>query len=367
MKQPEYSPLEALERIKLMMKYDMSKTLNENKEVISEQNVASTVAGTAAGAGIGAAVGAALPTSVAIPGAVGTGAASGLVYGLAPYVGGSLATAGAVVGGAAALAVLPLVYWLVTKDTGANKVKKMFEMCSSEGAKIAKLPRKMDDATFRDMSDNIDDAINDTTFGIIGGTDEEKLFAQFQRLQDGTASDFCAFVKYYNSHSDSGDLFDDLDSDIDAESEWKQIYRPIRNCVEDSLLTIKEEDPKVTGGTKTKKYKVCSGTYTQGCYSEAIKQVQGCLGGLVTDGKFGPKTNEKLKNAGFSSGFSDNDVEKICDKKDTVNNTGYEDYTTDEIETSVESASSAPANNAASVQQGKKSFIGPPNDDAVEQ
>jgi hypothetical protein len=30
MKQPEYSPLEALERIKLMMKYDMSKTLNEN-------------------------------------------------------------------------------------------------------------------------------------------------------------------------------------------------------------------------------------------------------------------------------------------------------------------------------------------------
>jgi hypothetical protein len=36
MKQPEYSPLEALERIKLMMKYDMSKTLNENKEVIKE-------------------------------------------------------------------------------------------------------------------------------------------------------------------------------------------------------------------------------------------------------------------------------------------------------------------------------------------
>ena len=36
MKQPEYSPLEALERIKLMMKYDMSKTLNENKQVIKE-------------------------------------------------------------------------------------------------------------------------------------------------------------------------------------------------------------------------------------------------------------------------------------------------------------------------------------------
>ena len=318
MKQPEYSPLEALERIKLMMKYDMSKTLNENKEVISEQYTAPAVAAAATGAAIGGGTMAATAAStfgysviVPVMSALGVGATA----------------AGAIVGGAAALAVLPLVYWLVTKDTGANKVKKMFEMCSSEGAKIAKLPRKMDDATFRDMSDNIDDAINDTTFGIKGGTDEEKLFAQFQRLQDGTASDFCAFVKYYNSHSDSGDLFDDLDSDIDAEDEWKQIYRPIRNCVEDSLLTIKEEDPKVTGGTKTKKYKVCSGTYTQGCYSEVIKKVQGCLGGLVADGKFGPKTNEKLKEAGFSSGFSDNDVDKICNKPDEIEQVDAEDST----------------------------------------
>ena len=36
MKQPEYSPLEALERIKLMMKYDTSKTLNENVETIKQ-------------------------------------------------------------------------------------------------------------------------------------------------------------------------------------------------------------------------------------------------------------------------------------------------------------------------------------------
>ena len=318
MKQPEYSPLEALERIKLMMKYDMSKTLNENKEVISEQYTAPAVAAAATGAAIGGGTMAATAAStfgysvvVPVMSALGVGATA----------------AGAIVGGAAALAVLPLVYWLVTKDTGANKVKKMFEMCSSEGAKIAKLSRKMDDATFRDMSDNIDDAINDTTFGIKGGTDEEKLFAQFQKLQDGTASDFCAFVKYYNSHSDSGDLFDDLDSDIDAEDEWKQIYRPIRNCVEDSLLTLKDEDPKVTGGTKTKKYKVCSGTYTQGCYSDVIKKVQGCLGGLVADGKFGPKTNEKLKDAGFSSGFSDNDVDKICNKPDDIEQVDAEDST----------------------------------------
>lgn len=37
MVQPQYSPQEALERVKLMMKYDMSKTLNENRELLSEQ------------------------------------------------------------------------------------------------------------------------------------------------------------------------------------------------------------------------------------------------------------------------------------------------------------------------------------------
>jgi len=158
---------------------------------------------------------AALPTSLAIgaagSGAVGTGVASGLVYSTAGALGVGLGTAGAIVGGAAALAVLPLVYWLVTKDTGANKVKKMFEMCSSEAAKIAKLPRKMQDTDLRSITDDIEDAIINDSYGFQGGTDEEKLFGAFKKLESGTASDFCALVKYYNSHSDSGDLFDDLD------------------------------------------------------------------------------------------------------------------------------------------------------------
>lgn len=38
MVQPQYSPEEALNKIKLMMGYDMSKTLNENKSVIFEQS-----------------------------------------------------------------------------------------------------------------------------------------------------------------------------------------------------------------------------------------------------------------------------------------------------------------------------------------
>jgi hypothetical protein len=42
MVQPKYSPEEVLERVKLMMKYDLSKTSVENKKVVSEQTQSST-------------------------------------------------------------------------------------------------------------------------------------------------------------------------------------------------------------------------------------------------------------------------------------------------------------------------------------
>ena len=311
MVQPQYSPQEALERVKLMMKYDMSKTLNENKEIIKEQYVAPTVVAGATGAGLGAG---------AVAASTSTAGASVIVPVMSALGVGATA-AGAIVGGAAAIAVLPLVYWLITKDTGANKVKKMFEMCSSDASKIAKLERKMQDTELRSISDDIEDAIINDSFGFQGGTDEEKLFGAFKKLESGTASDFCALVSLYNKNSDSGDLFDDLDSDIDAESEWKQIYRPIRNCVEDSLLTIKDEAPKDntnTGGGEGEaggtNWKTDCTIYSMGCKSDVIAKVQGCLGGLVIDGKYGKKTDAKLKEIGYSS-FKDEDVDKICNKQ----------------------------------------------------
>jgi hypothetical protein len=320
---PKYSPEEALQRAKLMMKYDTSKTLNENKETISEQLAAPAAAGAVAGAGLGAGAASAGLVSGTLTGGGMAGLATSAGLALTP-VGTAAATVSAVgfgvVGGAIGLGLLPLVYWAVTKDTGANKVKKMFEMCSSEAAKIAKLPRKLQDTDLRSITDDIEDAIVNDSYGFQGGTDEEKLFGAFKQLESGTASDFCALVKYYNSHSDSGDLFDDLDSDIDAESEWKQIYRPIRNCVEDSLLTIKDEGATTPVGGSTGGggggYKPCSGAYSKGCQAEAIKTVQGCLG-LVTDGKFGPKTEAALKDKGFSS-FTDAEVDKICNKTPTT-------------------------------------------------
>lgn len=327
MVQPKYSPQEALERVKLMMKYDTSKTLNENKETISEQYAVPAAAAGTAGALTGAGVA-----------ALNTTAGASVIVPVMSALGVGATVATSIVGGAAALAVLPLVYWLVTKDTGMGKVKKMFEMCSTEGARIAKLPRKIQDTELRSITDDIEDAIVNDSFGFQGGTDEEKLFGAFKKLEAGTASDFCALVKYYNSHSDSGDLFDDLDSDIDAESEWKQIFRPIRNCVEDSLLSIPNEAPVKGGedgkkqtGEKNKKrvgssYVACTGTYKKGCKSDVITKVQGCLNAdttlnlnpkLVPDGKFGSKTQDALTKKGFTT-FTDADVDKICSKPEPV-------------------------------------------------
>jgi hypothetical protein len=340
---------DALKRVLLMMKYDAKKTLTENieeMESVDEQYVAPAVGGTAAAAGVGAGAAALgmVPGTAAMlaPGVAavgsggiiaGTGAAGlastvgALIPGVAAGTTGALVAGSAAIAGAAALAVLPLVYWLVTKDTGANKVKKMFDMCSTESAKIAKLQRKLDDGALRTITDDIEDAIVNDSWGFQGGTDEEKLFGAFKKLEAGTASDFCALIKYYNAHSDSGDLWDDLDSDIDAESEWKQIYRPIRNCVEDSLKTIADDTIKDCkqnpnqakckgggggGGGKTPpKFKVCKGTYTQGCKSDVITKVQGCLN-IKTDGLFGPKTQGALESKGFKNGFTDKDVDKLC-------------------------------------------------------
>ena len=67
----------------------------------------------------------------------------------------------------------------------------------------------------------------------------------------------------------------------------------------------------------TNRYRTCTGTYTKGCKTDPtgpIGVVQGCLGGLVTDGKFWNKTQDALVAKGFSNGFTDADVSKICNK-----------------------------------------------------
>jgi len=69
------------------------------------------------------------------------------------------------------------------------------------------------------------------------------------------------------------------------------------------------------GGGNTSQYHSCSGDYQKFCKSDKIKEVQACLG-ITTDGAFGPKTQDALKEKAkeFRFGFSDDDVKTICNK-----------------------------------------------------
>ena len=323
MSKPKYSPQEALDRVKLMMKYDTSKTLTENKSIISEQDIASKTAigtGVGAGAGLGAA---ALGAGTLAGGSVGTGAmAVGAAFpGVAAGSGAALALGASVIGGAAALGLVPLVVWYMDKDDAKPKVQRIIQYCSSEAKKIEKVQRGISDSEIRDLSDTLYDALEGM------GTDEEKVYGVFKTLK--TASDFCALVNRYSK--DYGDLLEWLDDDFDQTSEWDQIFRPIRNVVEDTLLSIKDEKleedcKKNPNQEKCKvvtprggKYKPCSGTYTLYCKSPKIGEVQACLGGLKVDNAFGPLTAAKLKEKGFGESFTDADISKICEKKPTEN------------------------------------------------
>jgi hypothetical protein len=275
------------------MKYDMSKTLNENKQVIKEQPSPEAVASMTAGAALGSVI----PVSAAVGtltggAALSAGAASLLTL---PVLLPAAAAA------AAAYGLYELGNWMANKDYGKDGFIQIMSVCKASGA--SKLVPKMSKSEIRDLAYQIEDAKGSWN------DDEDAIVSVFQKVE--SIADLCSLDKKV-----TGGLVKFLDDLTDSPSEWKMFTRPIAGMIEDTEIILPDEEPKKTGGTKTTKYKVCSGTYTQGCYSEVIKQVQGCLGGLVTDGKFGPKTNEKLKSAGFSSGFSDNDVDKICDKTD---------------------------------------------------
>jgi hypothetical protein len=83
---------------------------------------------------------------------------------------------------------------------------------------------------------------------------------------------------------------------------------------DDSGIRVKTPTPTGGGGgggtRPAPAYRNCTGTYKKGCKSDVIAKVQGCLG-LTADGKYGNNTHTKLSGMGFTS-FTDSDVDKIC-------------------------------------------------------
>ena len=297
MVQPKYSPEEALQRIKLMMEYDSSKTLDENKKVISEQPSPAELSLGAGGAVAGGAVAAGGLGALAL-------ATKGAIAGTAAFP-----VVGTAVGALAGLGLGALLNWGVNKDKGKEGFALLMAACKSPGA--SKLVKKMSSSEIRSIAFTIEDAKGDWN------DDEDAIAGALQKIE--TIADLCAVDKKV-----PGGLVEFLDGITDSPKEWRMFTRPIEGMIEDTEVLLTPEEQKKTsaggsgkgGGSKTGGYKACSGTYEKGCKSDTIAKVQGCLG-LVTDGKFGPKTLEALSGKGFTT-FKDADVTKICEKTTTV-------------------------------------------------
>ncbi len=297
MVQPKYSPEEALQRIKLMMEYDSSKTLDENKKVISEQPSPAELSLGAGGAVAGGAVAAGGLGALAL-------ATKGAIAGTAAFP-----VVGTAVGALAGLGLGALLNWGVNKDKGKEGFALLMAACKSPGA--SKLVKKMSSSEIRSIAFTIEDAKGDWN------DDEDAIAGALQKIE--TIADLCAVDKKV-----PGGLVEFLDGITDSPKEWRMFTRPIEGMIEDTEVLLTPEEQKKTsaggsgkgGGSKTGGYKACSGTYEKGCKSDVIAKVQGCLG-LVTDGKFGPKTLSALSGKGFTT-FKDADVTKICEKTTTT-------------------------------------------------
>ena len=113
------------------------------------------------------------------------------------------------------------------------------------------------------------------------------------------------FLQLYSEDENGDDLKADIQEvgtrTLPAGTE--KLKSQLINTIEKLEATSCQEEPdKSQGGnppTGTTQpgggYKPCPGpTFTQGCYNDKIKQLQKCLG-LVADGKFGPKTYAAIK------------------------------------------------------------------------
>ena len=199
---------DALSRSLLLMNYSNKQTLSENVAKVSkieEQSFSQIYKGAATGAATGAAVGATALGAGAIPGAI-IGALGGAV----------LAAIG---------------------NPKMDQVKKMFDACKTE---------KSTPTLTTSQLDAISDSINNAIEGL--RTDEDAISSALQQLP--TIPDLCGLIKAYEYH---GDLFSDLDGDLDSDYEWKQyVVIPLRNAIRKSQEITNNAGQKNTGSGKEK-------------------------------------------------------------------------------------------------------------------
>jgi len=266
-------------------------------------------AGGIAGAGAGIAGSTATGSMAALGvGSVVLGAKSALLPATA-----ITAVGGGVIAGAAALALTPLVLWLIDKDKARPKVQKLFKYVEDNKTQIDQVPRGLSDEQIWDASDQLFIAMKRL------GTREKAVYRVFESLK--TISDLSALITFYNQDNKVS-LMKQLDRDFNMTKEWMKIYRPIRNLVLRFAKEMAQNQPETpetsvggaggAGGT----YKFVDGSaenpYKYGTKGHGIVKVQECLG-LKADGLFGPKTKSRLSSLGQSyDQFTNEDVATIC-------------------------------------------------------
>lgn len=302
-----------------------SKDVETSIGVVGGLKTASSVFG--GGGSTVAATGAAEVGAVAATAEVGAGAAA-----TAAAAGGEVAAASTFLGlgpvgwtiiGVAGLTALG--YWAFTKDDKMSMIKNLFGICKSSKDK-KKWKRYMSDNEVIKNSGILYHAME----GL--GTDEPKIYDVFKLFK--SPGDFCAVSEKYESTFDES-LLDALDGDFDygwepiakslvdmtknyAKTEAEEYCKThVKECA-DKLKLYCEQNPKDNKckvlKTNVVDFKNCNGQYYKGCKGPRIVQIQKCLG-LTADGKFGEETEKALKEKTKSKTFKDVDVKTICVKK----------------------------------------------------
>jgi hypothetical protein len=295
---------EELKRALLMMKYDSRKTLTENVELVENKHQIDEQLGLLI-RGLGSLLGKKAVKSAA------TGVAK---KSFARRAGGFVADV------AVTTALLSWIESFTGGGDTANKLEIFFEGCP---ATLSKITPTNSEQEIRSAADTIwENSVAQDFYEGFGSGNEEAIKSALQSMK--TVSDLCSLSGvFYDIYGTT--LLEALKSEIVGDDLITYAWVPINDKAkqaEAELIKLQQEagaetttdvttDNQPVLSPATGSYKTCEGNYTRGCYSDAIKQVQTCLG-LVSDGKFGPKTQAALEGAGFAGGFKDSDVDKIC-------------------------------------------------------
>lgn len=252
--QPKYTPEEALAKVKLMMKYDLSKTLNENAGIIYEQNQF-----------------------------------------VSPYTSGKPLT-----GDENVDKILKMLYDGVANTKGfgggtdEEEIVNALALIKNKQTydKVNSFLTKTPISSYKSIKD------------ILNGEFEsdDLYYANLAKKHLRTAGLILSFSLSPERVQRGGTV--DKGGKLVPGS---FMIGPVGTIKTDDGTKKEKNKQPIKGGSG---YRPCKGRYKFGCISDGIKQIQSCLG-LIADGKYGPKTRAKLKELGYNS-FTDADISKIC-------------------------------------------------------